>query len=140
MRIAWRWKVKETRDKGILQVKSPYSVAETIQRLEVVLAQKGIPVLAHIHHSSGAIAAGIAMRPTELLIFGAAKAGTPLMLAAPSTALDLPLKTLVAEDENGHVWVSYNSPEYLQQRHGFPAEMIANIAGLKGIVEQATRA
>jgi uncharacterized protein (DUF302 family) len=132
--------MKETHDNGILQVKSPYSVSETIQRLEVVLAQKGIQVLAHVHHSAGAIAAGIAMRPTELLIFGNAKAGTPLMLAAPSTALDLPLKALVAEDENGDVWVSYNSPEYLQQRHGFPAEMIANIAGLKGIVEQATRA
>ena len=132
--------MKETRDNGILQVKSPYSVGETIQRLEVVLAQKGIPVLAHIHHSSGAIAAGIAMRPTELLIFGAAKAGTPLMLAVPSTALDLPLKALVAEDENGTVWISYNSPQYLQQRHGFPAEMIANIAGLQAIVEQATRA
>jgi uncharacterized protein (DUF302 family) len=131
--------VKDLHDNGIRQTKSPYGVAETIQRLEVVLAQKGIPVLAHIHHSAAAIAAGMAMKPTELLIFGNAKAGTPLMLAAPSAALDLPLKALVWEDGNGDVWVSYNTPEYLQQRHGFPQALIANIAGLRVIVEQATQ-
>jgi uncharacterized protein (DUF302 family) len=131
--------VKETQDRGILHARSPYSAAETIRRLEAVLAQKGIPVLARVNHSAGAIAAGMAMRPTELLIFGNAKAGTPLMLAAPTTAIDLPLKTIVWEDEGGTVWVSYNSPEYLQHRHGFPKEMIANIAGIHGIVESAVR-
>ena len=132
--------IVNSRNNGVVHVPSPYSVGETIQRLEVILSSKSIPVLAHINHSAGAIAAGMQMRPTELLIFGNAKAGTPLMLAAPSTALDLPLKALVWEDAAGSVWVSYNSPEYLQQRHQFPQELIANIAGIQGIVESAVRA
>ena len=105
---------------GVVNVRSPYSVAETVRRLEVVLAGKGIPVLARINHAAGAIAAGLSMKPTEVLIFGNARAGTPLMLAAPSLALDLPLRTLVWEDENGAVWVSYNTPEYLQNGMAFP--------------------
>ena len=127
------------RNDGIVHVQSPYSVGETIQRIEVILSSKSIPVLAHINHSAAAIAAGLQMRPTELLIFGNAKAGTPLMLAAPNTALDLPLKALVWEDAAGTVWVSYNAPEYLQQRHQFPMELMANIAGIRGIVESAVR-
>jgi len=132
--------VKDTQEKGILNVHSPYSVPETVQRLAVVLAGKGIPVLARINHSAGAISVGLTMKPTELLIFGNAKAGTPLMQAAPTTALDLPLKALVWEDTDGVVWVSYNSPEYLRQRHGFPQELVANIAGIRGIVEAAVQA
>ncbi len=80
------------------------------------------------------------MRPTELLIFGNAKAGTPLMLSAPTVALDLPLKALVWEDAAGKVWVSYNSAEYLQERHGFAAELKANIAGIRVIVDEAVQA
>ena len=116
---------------------SPHSVAETLLRLEVSLAQRGIPVLARIDHSGGAAAVGLLMKPTELLIFGNAKAGTPLMLSAPTLALDLPLKALVWEDGEGKVWVTYNTPEYLQQRHQFPKELEANIAGIHGIVESA---
>jgi uncharacterized protein (DUF302 family) len=124
---------------GMANVKSPYSVAETVRRLEVVLGAKGIPILARINHAAGAITAGLSMRPTEVLIFGNARAGTPLMLAAPSLALDLPLRTLIWEDETGAVWVSYNTPEYLQERHGFPEELITNISGIRAIVEQAVR-
>ncbi len=128
------------RDAGMAQVGSPYPVAETVRRLEVVLAGKGIPVLARINHSAGATAVGLSMKPTELLIFGNAKAGTPLMLAAPTAAIDLPLKALVWEDQAGDVWVSYNLPEYLQNRHGFPQELIANIAGIRGLVDAAVQA
>jgi len=124
---------------GLADIPSPHSVEETIRRIEAVLSSKGIPVLAHIHHSADAIAAGLAMKPTELLIFGNAIAGTPLMLAAPGAAIDLPLKTLVWEDPEGQVWVSYNTPEYLQQRHKFPPELIANIAGIRAIADAAVR-
>ena len=99
----------------------------------------GIPILARIDHSGGAAAMGLEMRPTKLVIFGNARAGTPLMVAAPTLALDLPLKALVWEDADGKVWVSYNTPEYLQERHGFPAELLAKIAGIRVIVEEAVR-
>jgi len=99
----------------------------------------GIPLLASIDHSGGAAALGLEMKPTKLLIFGNAKAGTPLMLAAPTTALDLPLKALVWEDQDGKVWISYNTPEYLQERHGFPKELMANVAGIRVIVEESVR-
>jgi uncharacterized protein (DUF302 family) len=131
--------MRKTPVPGMANVRSPYAVAETVRRLEVVLSGKGIPILARINHAVGAITAGLWMRPTEVLIFGNARAGTPLMLAAPSLALDLPLRTLVWEDEHGVVWVSYNTPEYLQERHGFPEELMANISGIRAIVEQAVR-
>jgi len=131
--------VKEANSQGIQHIASPYAVAETVCRLEAVLAAKGIPVLGKVNHAAGAIAAGLSMRPTEVLIFGNAKAGTPIMLAAPSAALDLPLKALVWEDSAGAVWVSYNTPEYLQQRHHFPVELIANIAGIRNLIEAAVR-
>ena len=135
--VAMETTVTESSAKGIEQLLSPYSVAETLERLEGILKQKGIPVLALIDHSGAAEAAGLAMKPTKLLIFGNAKAGTPLMVAAPSAALDLPLKALIAEDADGQVWVTYNTPEYLQARHGFPESMMANIAGIRGIVQAA---
>ena len=126
-------------DAGMVHKSSPYSVDETLERLKAILQSLGIPVLASIDHSGGAAAMGISMSPTKLLIFGNAKAGTPLMLAAPTLALDLPLKALVWEDAEKRVWVSYNTPEYLQERHGFPKELMANIAGIRLIVEEATR-
>ena len=131
--------MKEANSQGIQHIPSPYTVPETVCRLEAVLAAKGIPVLGKINHSAGAIAAGLSMPPTEVLIFGNAKAGTPIMLAAPTAAIDLPLKTLVWQDSTGAVWVSYNTPEYLQQRHGFPAELIPNISGIRTLVEAAVR-
>jgi uncharacterized protein (DUF302 family) len=122
---------------GIIDVRSRYSVPETLGRLQSILKEKAITIFALIDHSGEAEKAGLSMRPTQLLIFGSPKAGTPLMLAAPSLALDLPLKALAWQDENGQVWLSYNSPEYLQQRHGFPADLMKNIAGLAGLVQKA---
>jgi uncharacterized protein (DUF302 family) len=126
-------------ENGMVHRSSPYCVDETLERLGSVLKALGIPILANIDHSGGAAAMGLTMKPTKLVIFGNAKAGTPLMLAAPTLALDLPMKALVWEDGEGKVWVSYNTPEYLQERHGFPAELKANIAGIRMIVDEAVR-
>jgi uncharacterized protein (DUF302 family) len=90
-----------------------------------------------VDHSGEAEKVGMKMRPTKVVIFGSPKAGTPLMVAAPTLAIDLPLKALVSEGENGKVWVSYNSPEYLQQRHGIPEGLIKNIAGAGTLVAKA---
>ena len=122
---------------GLLQVASPYSVDETVKRLEAVLAERGVKVFALIDHSGEAEKVGLSMRPTQLLIFGSPKAGTPLMVAAPRLAIDLPLKALAWQDELGKVWLSYNSPEYLRQRHGFPADLMNNIAGIAALVRKA---
>jgi uncharacterized protein (DUF302 family) len=122
---------------GLLQIASKYPVDETVERLKTVLGEKGVKVFALIDHSGEAGKAGMKMRPTKLLIFGNPKGGTPLMVAAPSLAIDLPLKALVAEDEGGKVWISYNSPEYLQQRHGVPEELIKNIAVAGALVAKA---
>jgi uncharacterized protein (DUF302 family) len=122
---------------GIVDVASRYSVPETLARLQTVLKEKGMMVFALVDHSGEAEKAGLAMRPTQLLIFGSPKGGTPLMVAAPRLAIDLPLKALVWQDEAGQVWLSYNSPEYLQQRHGFPVDLMKNIAGVAGLVQKA---
>ena len=122
---------------GIVQVASKYSVDETVTRLESVLAESGVRVFAVVDHSGEAEKVGMKMRPTKLVIFGNPKGGTLLMVAAPSVAIDLPLKALVAEDESGTVWVSYNSPEYLQQRHGVPEDLIKNIAVVGALVAKA---
>jgi uncharacterized protein (DUF302 family) len=122
---------------GIVDVASRYSVPETLARLQTILKEKGMTVFALVDHSGEAEKAGLAMRPTQLLIFGSPKGGTPLMVAAPRLAIDLPLKALAWQDEAGQVWLSYNSPEYLQQRHGFPAELMKNIAGIAGLVQKA---
>ena len=98
---------------------------------------KGVAIFALIDHSGEAEKAGLKMRPTQLLIFGNPKGGTPLMLAARSTAIDLPLKALVWEDADGKVWLSYNSPDYLRQRHGFPADLEKNIAAIEPLLAQA---
>src|ERR1700742_3009753 len=104
----------------MVHLESPRSVPETLARLETVVRSKGLTILAQIDHSGDAAKAGLSMRPTQLLIFGNAKAGTPLMVASPSIAIDLPLKVLVWQDVSGKVWVSYNSPDYLRQRHRLP--------------------
>jgi uncharacterized protein (DUF302 family) len=122
---------------GLVQVPSPYSVEETLKRLQSVLAERGVQVFALIDHSGEAEKVGLKMRPTKLLIFGNPKGGTPVMIAAPSLAIDLPLKTLIAEDENKKVWVSYNSPEYLRDRHGVPEDLIKNIAVVGALVAKA---
>jgi uncharacterized protein (DUF302 family) len=129
----------ETSDNGMVHQSSTYSVDETLERLNAVLQSLGIPILARIDHSGAAAAMGLAMRPTKLVIFGNARKGTPLMVAAPTVALDLPLKVLVWEDAEGKVWVSYNTPQYLRERHGFPEELLPNIAGIRVIVEESVR-
>jgi len=122
---------------GLMQVASKCTVDETVQHLESILAERGLQVFALVDHSGEAAKVGMKMRPTKLLIFCSPKGGTPVMVAAPSIAIDLPLKALVAEDENGKVWVSYNAPEYLQQRHGVPEELVKNIAGVGALVAKA---
>lgn len=129
----------ENAGNGMVHSASPYSVDETLERLGEVLKSLGIPILARIDHSGAATVMGLSMRPTQLVIFGNARAGTPLMVAAPTLALDLPLKALVWEDVEGKVFVSYNTPQYLRERHGFPEELLPNIAGIRLIVEEAVR-
>src|ERR1035441_9914814 len=116
-------------DRGIIDIPSSYSVPETLARLQSILKEKGVMVFALIDHSGEAAKAGLEMRPTQLLIFGNPKGGTPLMVAAPSVAIDLPLKALAWQDAQGKVWLSYNAPEYLQERHGIPVDLLKNIAG-----------
>jgi len=113
---------------GILNKRSNYSVDETLERLKRTLQAKGVTIFAIVDHSGEAEKVGLKMPPTKLVIFGSPKAGTPLMLAKPSSAIDLPLKILVWEDGEGKVWVSYNSPAYLAERHGLPEELLQNIA------------
>jgi len=113
---------------GILNNRSNYSVDETLVRLKQTLQGKGVTIFAIVDHSGEAEKVGLIMRPTKLVIFGSPKAGTPLMLAAPSIAIDLPLKILISEDRGGKVWVSYNSLTYLQERHGLPQELLQDIA------------
>jgi uncharacterized protein (DUF302 family) len=122
---------------GIIQKTSHHSVEETVEKLERILQTKRITLFAMIDHSGEAERAGMKMPPTKLLIFGNPKAGTPLMLAAPSSAIDLPLKILIWEDAEGQVWISYNSPEYLQQRHDFPRELLQNIAVVASLASTA---
>ena len=122
---------------GMVHLPSPYSVASTLQRLESVITTKGLTIFARIDHSGEAAKVGLKMPPTELLIFGSPKSGTPLMIASPTLALDLPLKALVWQDVDGAAWLSYNAPEYLQQRHNIPEALIQNIAGIRSICEEA---
>ena len=122
---------------GLIQVASRFSVEETVQRLQGAFAEKGLQVFAVIDHSGEAEKVGMKMAPTKVLIFGSPKAGTPLMLAAPSLAIDLPLKALVAGDAQNKVTVTYNDPEYLRKRHGFPAQLTKNLAGAGALMAKA---
>jgi len=124
---------------GLTHLPSPYSVADTLKRLESVIASKGLTIFARIDHSGEAAKVGLTMQPTELLLFGSPKSGTPLMVASPTLAIDLPLKALVWQDVEGAVWLSYNSPEYLQQRHDIPEALVKNIAGIRSICEEVVR-
>jgi uncharacterized protein (DUF302 family) len=122
---------------GLVQIASHYSVEETGRRLQEAFAAKALQVFATVDHSGEAEKVGLKMRPTKVVIFGSPKAGTPLMVAAPSLAIDLPLKVLVAEDAEGGVWVTYNSPDYLQERHGVPEELMKNLAGAGVVIGKA---
>lgn len=116
---------------GVVTRQTELSVVEVISKLRELLRKKGITLFAIIDHSDAAQKAGLYMPNTKLLIFGKAEAGTPIMLACPSAAIDLPLKILVAEDSSGLVSVSYNSTSYIQNRHGFSPELAKNIAGIE---------
>lgn len=122
---------------GIVDVASNHSVEETVEKVKTILQSKGVTLFAVIDHSGEAAKVGMKMPPTKLLIFGNPKAGTPLMLAAPSIAIDLPLKILVWEDGQGKVWISYNSPEYLMERHGVPADLLPNISVVETLAAKA---
>ena len=124
-------------DNGIVSLASNHSVDQTVVKLEEMLPAKGVKLFALVDHSGEAEMAGIEMRPTKLLIFGNPKAGTPLMIASPSIAIDLPLKILVWEDSNGKVWISYNSPAYLQARHNLPPNLVQNIAVAEPLAAKA---
>jgi uncharacterized protein (DUF302 family) len=123
--------------KGIIDKPSNHTVDETVDRLKGILQSKGVTLFALVDHSGEAEKVGLKMRPAKLLIFGSPKAGTPLMVAAPTLAIDLPLKALVAEDPAGKVSVTYNDPEYLRERHGVPGELIKNLAGAGVVIGKA---
>jgi len=124
-------------DNGITDKPSAHTVEETVEMLKSILQAKGITLFALIDHSGEAEKVGMAMRPTKLLLFGNPKAGTPLMLAAPSSAIDLPLKILVWEDAHGKVWISYNSLAYLKERHGLPQALLSNLAVVETLAAKA---
>src|SRR6202044_2829774 len=122
---------------GLVEIASRYSFDETVERLQAAFKEKGMQVFAIIDHSGEAEKVGLTMRPTKVLIFGSPKGGTPLMVASPSLAIDLPMKALVAEDESGKAWLTYNSPDYLKERHNVPEDMIKNLAGAGPLMEKA---
>jgi uncharacterized protein (DUF302 family)/uncharacterized membrane protein YidH (DUF202 family) len=124
-------------ENGIINKASNHSVDQTVDKLKGILQAKGVTLFALVDHSGEAEKIGMKMRPTKLLIFGNPKGGTPIMLAAPSAAIDLPLKILVWEDAQGKVWASYNSPMYLQQRHGIPQDLLPNIAVVDALAAKA---
>ena len=124
-------------DSGIVDLPGKHSVEKTVQKLEELLQAKGVHLFALVDHSGEAEKVGLTMKPTKLLIFGSPKAGTPLMLAAPHIAIDLPLKILVWEDADGKTWVSYNSLAYLQARHGLQPELLQNIAVVESLAARA---
>lgn len=124
---------------GIVNLPTHSSVDETVTRLQSMLQEKGVQLFALIDHSGEATRAGFEMRPTKLLIFGNPKAGTPLMLASPSISIDLPMKLLVWEDAGGQVWISYNTPEYLQKRHALPQDLAAALGAVEALAKSAAK-
>lgn len=123
---------------GIIEISTRRSVEEIVEKLVELLQAKGITLFAVVDHSGEAEKAGLKMPPTKLLIFGNPAAGTPLMLASPSIALDLPLKILVREDKGGQVWISWNDPRYLGNRHHLPESLTENIAVIETLVAKAS--
>lgn len=126
-----------SQDAGIVNVPTHHTVDQTVEKLKLILQEKGVTLFALVDHSGEAEKVGLKMPPTKLLIFGSPKAGTPLMLAAPSVAIDLPLKLLVWEDGEKKTWISYNSAAWLQQRHGLPQELLKNIQVVETLASKA---
>jgi uncharacterized protein (DUF302 family) len=129
----------ESADTGIVTVASAHSGAATIDQLQALIRERGLTLFSCIDFSGDAERAGLALRFSQLVIFGNPKAGTPLMQCAPTAALDLPLKVLVWEDANGHTWLSFNSAEYLRQRHGLPDDLMKPVSGVAALVDAAAR-
>ena len=129
--------MKPSRADGLIDVPSNHSVDETVEKLKGILQAKGVTLFALVDHSGGAAKVGMKMRPTKLLIFGNPKGGTPVMLAAPTIAIDLPLKILIWEDAEGKVLVTYNSSAYLQKRHHLPPELLQNIVVVEALAKAA---
>jgi uncharacterized protein (DUF302 family) len=127
-------------ERGIVRIRSQYSAAVTMQRLESLLHERAIVVFARIDFSGDAARAGLTMRPEQLLVFGNPRAGTPLMVAAPTAGLDLPLKALVWEDEAGQTWIACNDPRYIVQRHGLASALSTNLAAVMPLLERAAQA
>jgi uncharacterized protein (DUF302 family) len=125
---------------GLITLSSPYSVAETLDRLEAVLRNHGVTIFARIDHAAAAQDAGLSLRPTQVLIFGNPNIGTPVMQAAPTIAIDLPFKVLAWEDETGQVWLSYNSTEYLAQRHRLDIDTIQPLSAIAKPIKAALQA
>jgi uncharacterized protein (DUF302 family) len=122
---------------GIIDKPSKHTVDVTLEKLRSALQANGVTIFTVVDHSGEAEEVGIPLRPTKLIIFGNPKAGTPIMLDSPSVAIDLPLKVLVWEDNEGRAWLSYNSPAYFQERHGLPQELLKNIAVVENLVAAA---
>jgi uncharacterized protein (DUF302 family) len=123
-------------DQGIVRIRSAQNVPQTMEKLDQLLRAHGLTIFARIDFSGDAARAGLTMRPEQMLIFGNPKGGTPLMQQAPTAGLDLPLKALVWEDDQGATWVGYNTPDYILQRHGLPSAMSANLAGAIPLLQQ----
>jgi uncharacterized protein (DUF302 family) len=124
-------------DRGVVQLASSHSVAQTVERLESALKEHGITIFARLDFAADAARVGLGMRPERMLIFGNPKAGTPLMQAVPASGLDLPLKALVWEDAQGKTWIAYNRPDYIVARHALPSALAANLAGVIPLIEGA---
>lgn len=122
---------------GLIRIASKHPVDRTIERLETLLAERGIMVFARIDFSGDAARAGLTMRPERMLVFGNPKAGTPLMQRAPTVGIDLPLKALVWEDSSGAAWIGWNDPNYVVARHGLDATFAANLAAVAPLLERA---
>jgi uncharacterized protein (DUF302 family) len=122
---------------GIASIPSSHSVEETLTRLRTTIEAKGLTIFAHIDHTAGAREVGLQMPPAHVLIFGTAKAGTPLMVASPLLALDLPLRILVWEDADRKVWASYRTPETLLAHHPIPADLVKNVSGVEPLINAA---
>ena len=122
---------------GLIEMLSNHSVVETVEKLKRILQDKGVTLFALVDHSGEAAKVGMKMRPTKLLIFGNPKAGTPVMLAAPSSAIDLPLKILIWEDAQAKVWITHNSTAYLQERHNVPSNLLPNLAVIETLAKRA---
>jgi uncharacterized protein (DUF302 family) len=115
---------------GLITLRSNYGPKDTMDRLESAVKAKGLAVFAHVDHAAGAAAVGLPLRPTDLLIFGDARGGTPLMQSIQTIGIDLPLKILVWQDAKGGTWLSYNDPSWLAKRHGLGADVEATVRAL----------